>query len=290
MLTPGLLTLLAAKAKRGCDVEWQTYYPRYLYSVAPDDHQLGPRHLYHAELISSMVERSDDVPLYTFDFITSQYASFTEHMHSGLHEVDGELTMRVQTVPRIASVPTAWVADLPPLNAALRDTRALLADYITERVGSTAKQIADTLAATDQARERLNDWHSHTFTTIDMAVQPLFSNVGMQPRPMPPTIELVKIPTAAGGFLLLLHSPEPMDWARVEFSMVHGEEAIGIVAVWNQDQTQVYLFGSNSVGLNAGNYTLTVNYSGGGADKADLAPITQAGEPIEESIEWPIKI
>jgi len=290
MLTPGLLALMAAKDERGCPPEWQPHQPRYLYSVAPEDHQLGPNRLYRAELTSSMVTRADDAPLHAFEFVTSGFASFTDHMQSGLYDVDDERTLRVQHLAGTTSIPTAWHSDYAALNTALSDTRSRLADYVSERVGATPQQMADALTAVEEARNQLIEWHAETFAAIDAAVKPLYDSIGMQPRPLPPSLELVRISLSAGGYLLLLHSPEPLDYLRVTLSLSLDGEDVAIAAVWNRDQTQVFLVGADGNGIRSGRYTMEARYVGGGVERAELAPVTVGGVPVDEQVEIPFEI
>ena len=85
-LNEGLVTLSETKAEIGCPEDWQRHNPGYIYSSS-EDHELRPNRLFKAEVISPLVVRENDTPLYSFEFVTSRYRSFQEHMLSAVRKV-----------------------------------------------------------------------------------------------------------------------------------------------------------------------------------------------------------
>lgn len=163
----------------------------------------------------------DGLDIYAFEFITSKYSSFGEHLDS----YDG-------TLPVFAS---GAFGGMPATAAAVLAARGA--------------QIAPVMQSTadPQARQRL-------FDGVVMAL-----GIGMQKYPT--SVAISRLTDAGGTFGFLVQSPEPISLTRdvtlaLQRHVSASDVPVATVALANGAETSILLLSANGVGLGVGTYTL----------------------------------
>ena len=182
----------------------------------------------------------DGLDIYTFDFVTSKYASFGEHLGS----YDG-------TLP---TLPSGAFGGAPVTGAAVLGARAAQIPPVMQR------------SSDPQQRQRLFD---------DTVNAP---GIGLQKHPL--SVGISRLTDAGGTFGFLVESPEPISLTRnVTFALtrsvntwvwdtsastnlppsghfVASDVPVATIALSNGAETSILLLSANGAALGAGQYTL----------------------------------
>jgi hypothetical protein len=264
----GALTALKARHDGGCLPEMlpPTAKVPLLSGTAPAE--LSPNKLYNVEVF---IESHDD-PLYTFQFTTSKFRNFEVHMTSG-KDKDG-----YQIVRTFPAIPADFSLDMDLLSGVaehLNQTRRAqknLNDAISFNDSITFVEELDyalgaASAFEEGSAERFDDLYGRLGETVPrIPNQPRFDL-----RPLPERVELVRIPIGdPTKNILLLESPEPIEWRRILFSCNADGSKVNLQILCNADQTRAFLFADSAGWFSNGEYRLNFHYRG---DYPDLPPL-----------------
>ncbi len=224
-----LLNTEAGECERGDQPETPAPYLNF-----STNKQFRPNALYTAEMFTE-TELGEQM-LHTFQFTTSRYATFEEHILSAYS--DG-------VIPAIQLPPISIrkEADVRPLTTS---NRAVITqeNRFGGTVGALNKfRIMGTLETAFVERTLQN---KHTFEELDAMANKAFAVLGMEDRPLPQNFEVFRIPVKkTDKSLLLFESPEPIQWERIRIkASQRGPSRWRKMCnvVWNEDQTRGFLY------------------------------------------------
>ncbi|MCC7208859.1 MAG: hypothetical protein IT323_16235, partial [Anaerolineae bacterium] len=191
--------------------------------------------------------------VYDWQFVTSAYAGFVEHIDTFAGVVYDDAPGRPDGAAAAAQIVSAAAA-IATANAAVLDARGNLASAdaltMTQRLGEAHAALA--------ARQQ-------TASDEFEAIFALF--VGETYRPLPPVVELTALRGTDGVYALLLDSPEPLDWDRIAVQVkrrgadgqYHDVTASGFFT-WNADGTRALFMNAGGAALQGGDFALHLAY------------------------------
>ena len=268
----GFLAWQQGKEKGGCLEEPQPeILAPYLNFSGP--RSLKPNSLYTAELLTNF----NTVPIYQFQFTTSRYANFREHILSS----HPDRLVKPITLPANKSVSV----DFSDTKKQSEKLDKLINDFQT-KTGSLSK-----FNIRNEFNRAKNDFklqNAMSFNQLDQFVQQSFRLVGMENRPLPQNFEIFKIPVEQNGnHILLIESPEPIEWNRVKASVnyvSHLSAGFRIRFITNQDQTRAYLY--HQGGHIFENLEMNINFNYVGAPIPGGGVILKDGVVAKENVEF----
>ncbi len=272
----GLLTWLQGKVAGECSTIIPSTPAPYLNFITSLPFKLNS--LYTAEVMTQ--GSNGDQLLHNFQFTTSMYANITEHFLSKYP--DG----RIKTID-LPKVAISRVEDTRPLVLALKAYRLALNDF-----RGTSGDLINVYTIIEQVKykyNRLNEESITLFDSLDKIVNKSLRKINMEKRSRAPKFEIFKIPINNDtDNLILLESPEPIDWLRITASLIHEGIILKTSIISNDDKTRAFLMHSRSLLFKSGEYTVKMNFSG----EAD--PITgiilQNGLIVNEGIRFQMNV
>lgn len=99
--------------------------------------------------------------------------------------------------------------------------------------------------------------------------------------PLPPSFEVL----SCGPRVLLLESPEPVPWLRIDLLVHAGETALETTLVWNADRTRAFVVAATPFPAEE----LVLEFRHRTADQPELASLTRAGVAVDESVRLPLE-
>ncbi len=280
---------------------------------------MQPSALYTAELFTRNQENTER-PLYQFQFTTSKYATFQAHFSpvgdGYTSRVVNPVSVRLEELETIIPASDPQEEGVTFSFRAMRSTGGIFEQFRENRrnwrsfVEASAQ--ADTsapsaidishlsglrlLSALEESSDNLAKATHKTFeeiyarieTSAFLFVKPDGSQIDMRNRSLPPHIEFIQIPlTEENSCLVLLESPEPVEWNRIS-GTVQGE-TIGFLP--NQDATRVFLVRGLTLGFQTGIFEITLNYNGeSDGQHVQTENIPEAGDgasvvqPVNETV------
>ncbi len=230
----GLLTYLHAKEEGGCAATEQPEVPA-PYLNFSFSKPCKPNSLYTAEMVTQA--SSEEVVLHTFQFTTSRYATFSEHILS---------SYSTETISPIVlpEIPLGREADLSAHKNGIDAVDAKRDEFRTIHGALNKYRMLNELQA---LAEKGLLTTKKTFAFLDNIAQRSFQKVHMEERPLPDHFEIFAIPIKGDlGNILLLESPEPIDWTRITAKVViphlRPRRTMSLGFVWNEDQTRSFLY------------------------------------------------
>jgi hypothetical protein len=171
---------------------------------------LNPAQLHRCELVASSSTAAQTV--HQFQFITSRFTGLVQHLAT----FDGRCRRR-------PAATGAGTVDVATLAAAWTTTANALAALVTDaRTKSAAARTGTPTAATIDAAMTALTALSGKRATVRTAQAAEFGQhwaawLGGPPAQLPDNLQItvVRLPGPAGGNVLLLESPEPLDWERI---------------------------------------------------------------------------
>jgi len=273
----GLLVWLQGKETGGCarGPEPETPAPYLNFSTSLP---FKANSLYTSELVTEGSE--GELQLHKFQFTTSRYRSFTQHILGDREDA----ALGAIGLPRVSP---GGLPDRRPFTGAL-STYDTLVSRFDGAEGALAKN--KLLLEIQQARESLDQESETLFDALDDIMTRALSAVDMENRPGATQFELFHVPVnRVGKGLLVLESPEPIDWLRIAAQGVLGPHIrVDLKFVWNGDQTRAFAYHNSGFYFGPGNYDMTFEFSG----KPD--PITgvlfKDNSEIKETVEFSLKV
>ena len=232
------MTYLSAKEEGGCAESEQPETPA-THLTFSFTHRFKPHSLYTAEMVTE--SSSEEQVLYTFQFTTSRYATFTEHILSAYASreiapiVFPEISLR-------AEVDISGHKNGLNAVAQKHDEFEAITGALNKYRHSTEMQAlvhANLLQG------------NRTFEELDKIARSSFKELDMEDRPLPEHFEIFWIPIAEeGGNIWLVESPEPIAWNRIEAKAKQisgrGRRTFNPLRfVSNQDQTRAFVYHDN---------------------------------------------
>ena len=272
LLSMGFLRWLQAKKEGECLEEPQAeVLAPYMNFSGP--RSLKPNSLYTAELLTNF----NTVPVYQFQFTTSRYANFREHILSAYPE----RIVKPIVLPTVASESV----DLSEVVRQSGKLDKLISDFQT-KTGSLMKY-----NISNDFERAMNVFNSHrtiSFNQLDQIAQRSFRLVGMENRPLPQKFEIFRIPSEQNeNHILLVESPEPVEWNRVTASakyLYHLSIRFSIRFVTNQDQTRAYLYHPDSHFFQ--NHDMNIKFNYVGKPIPDGGVILKDDAVVKENVEF----
>jgi hypothetical protein len=204
---------------------------------------------------SELVIRSAPrMPVFGWQFTTSRYAGFVEHLDSfqGLahrEEVSGV------NAGRLANKVNDAEAEMAAASQALTASRGQLASAGVDEVTTLRLETQDAAAV----------WLAAASLHYDALYVEL---MGDTYRPLPPVVELSQVVSGTSRHTLLLESPEPLNWPRITLTLKVLDPASGaylpfdeILVVWSNDGARALLFPVDGASLADGAYELQLAYA-----------------------------
>lgn len=173
---------------------------------------LRPAQLHRCELVSSST--AANTPVYGFEFVTSQFTGLIQHLAT----FDGRCRPRTPrsglSAVDLAAVAAGWSVRPNELAALVTRVRALR---------NAARTGTSTAAAIDAAETAFADLVGGRAKVRSQGVAEFDTRWtawlgGRPPADLPPgcLLSVIPLPGPDGGDVLLLESPEPLDWDRIE--------------------------------------------------------------------------
>lgn len=206
-------------------------------------------------VFSELVVRSATrQPVYSWNFTTSRYEGFVEHMDSFQGIVYREEVTDIDQ-QELEDAIHAAVSALSTLHQEYQDARAVL-EGSNESVVSNQRE--NVLLATEI-------WHKEAHLHYDAIHKILLNSTH---RPLPPCVELSEVTEDTERYGLLLESPEPLDWSRTNLQLAKWDASLesyeavrDITMVWSNDATRVYLLPYGQGRLDTGRYVIQMAYN-----------------------------
>jgi len=236
--------------------------------------------LYRAEMVvkTDLGEHS----LHEFQFTTSKYSNFKEHILSSYINN----TLSVIELPKVSSLPPSFTSN--NLNTLLRKYRRIVSSFNLQDELDLLKK-KENYDQAKQLRIEINNTSLELFDELDKYAIEAFTVFNMQNRPRAEKFELFKIPVSTNRSLLLIESPEPIDWFRVKSIIrVSNNRRTQLNFIWNNDKTRAFIsmFGNPKFGN--GNFEITLVFSG---DKDPISGvILNNDEIVKEKVIFQIKL
>ena len=193
-------------------------------------------------------------PVHYWQFTSSRYAGFVEHLDSFAGLAYREALSGIDA-QRLADLAGAAEAGLAAASEALDDSRATLAS-------AGPDELADLREAAQRAAAA---WRVEAAAHFEELYDEL---LGGAYRPLTPVVEISELVQEDHRYGLLLESPEPLDWPRISLQLGILEEASGaytalddLLAVWSEDGARALLVPLGGPGLAAGDYELQLSCS-----------------------------
>ena len=191
--------------------------------------------------------------VHDWNFTTSRYASFVEHLDTFIGQVHPESASGADVAATTGAVTTAR-SEIASATSALVNARTLLASAGAADV--TIRREA-TLAAALALRTAMSANFDVLYTLL----------LGGTYRPLPPVVEVSELMRSGRRLALLVESPEPIDWNRVSWQLRKEGTTPGVyqpvantVLVTSDDGARALIM-NPAVRVLAGNYELGLTYS-----------------------------
>lgn len=178
-----------------------------------------------------------------------------------------------------------------------RDRDAYVAAVDALAGAATVTDRVFALDAVGKAESALRRADIEVFETLDASLDDAFAARDLAHRPRPPRLELIWAPVSDGG-LLMLDSPEPIDWRALKIS--HRRRLSGplprfsawreLASIWSRDGARAFLFRRDIRLLAPGAQELSIAYRSGGADRPDLSLQTIGARAVEGAVALPIAL
>ena len=274
LLPPGLLTWRFSQLSGNCASSFVKLTPTpYLRRSAPLG--LKPNKLYTAEVVTRV--NGEDRVLYTFQFTTSRFPNAEAHLRSGQKEGSRQIVRRHPPIPSPA---LDWLEDYRIAVEAVSDARNDLRRAINN---GDLTSIPEKLRACCSAFSYLHRLNKSLFETFAER---------LKNHNLPPVLEFNALPIqGTEGYVLLIESPEPLDWQRIQLTCrdEDGRE-VGLAIVWNEDKTRAFIFRSDVTWFNTGVYIFTFEYSGNPEDYPELEPITLNNSTVHHRVNCTVEL
>ncbi len=193
-------------------------------------------------------------PVFGWQYVTSRYAGFVEHLDSFQGLAYREELSEVNPT-RLANKVSAADAEMFAASQTLADSRAVLAIAGPEEVTIRRLDTQNAVAA----------WQTAAADHFDVLYMEFF---GGTYRPLPPVVELSVLGSGSHRYGLLLESPEPLDWQRLAYELRLMDPDTGlyeplteILVVWSDDGARAIFTLPDASALAAGEYELQMVYS-----------------------------
>lgn len=277
---------------------------------------LKPNRLYQASFFMGTPGEEEipasAIPVFEFPFTTSRFRTFTEHVESACKKSNGQVVqdaqerreMIVKTIQMVlgktdavSSVTTGFTKEeITNLQTAQSQIRNAAVRLNAPPGRSTLLQRSDHVRAIAEARIRAREeGEETTYSKLYEIVKPALDSIQFESFPTPENLELIQI-LYGDTSILLLNSPEPIEWDKVSATLRHpslGTSDAPVVFLCDEDGRRAFITVSTSgepaAALKKDNYfyTLTLEYDGGTTTGKDLA-ISGTNEgftKVEETIE-----
>jgi hypothetical protein len=221
----------------------------------------------HSDL---MVLSAPRQAVHSWTIFSSSFANFVDHMDS----FDGAV---YDAAPSALSADglTVLVEDLIPAG---RAELSRLEDDL-----ASARQDLEAAAATEQETQRtvvqsaIDALYAESWQTYDELFALLFGEGAY--RPLPPVVEISQIVSEGARLGILLESPQPIHWTRIDWELRRlGTTAFSVVnellLCWSEDQTRALLLADGAGGLADGSYELRMTFH---LDRGLESPVLRNG-------------
>lgn len=274
----GLITWLRAQESNGCGTATEHRAPHRRFT--PPD-RLRPNQQYRAQLVTQ--GRSGEHILFAWQFATSRYRTFTEHIESAVQ--DGSI--------RLYSLS-------PAERIRVRNDRALgtlrgTRETIMRESGSLFRETnfleqVDKGNALRDGVDQFRKDNFQKFTALDELLLPHFAAVGLDKRLLPEKLEFIQILLyRENNVLLLIESPEPIAWERLTAQLYTDDgDAIELGFLSNEDQTRAFVFTGNSFKHKKGAYELSLEFDGSVNPEAGV--LFADGDVVRESLRLGLRL
>jgi hypothetical protein len=249
----GLLAWLKDKEEGGCLRGDQLITPApYLNFVLSK--VFKPHSLYVAEMIT--VTDLGEQCLYTFQFTSSRYSSFEEHILGSY----SDKRIAAISLPEVRFNTSTFIV---LVGVSLSNYRAEVTRfYDTDENDILIKH--DYLNNIKELYRTLNEISLKDFDNLDKFVQASLKIISMENRPSAEKFEIFKVPIKGNEkCLILLESPEPLDWLRITASAKRaGDRVFDVNFIWNKDKTRAFMYHHSTPAFDNKKYIINFNFSG----------------------------
>lgn len=233
-----------------------------------------PNSLYRAEMFTQTSLGEQD--LHQFQFTTSRYASFTEHILDN-YEDERIPAIVVPAIPR-------------PRNVSIAEVKSVQLDVISKESDFISAEGALNKYRLIQEIQDLNsvrtEFSNYTFNELDAIANTSFAQVNMEDRPLPESFEVFRIPILdEEACLLLMESSEPIQWERITVSAkgrTAGLTPKQVGFIWNEDQTRCFMFHRDGVFFT--NTEIEFEWTFDGNARPTSGVLMQGGSVVNEEV------
>lgn len=229
----GLLSYIS-NAEHGDCLESTTQTPNSPYLNFPSHVPFKANRLYSAEVFVNV--GNEEQILHSFQFSSSRYKSFRAHvLGAGENETMSPIDLPAQRLE--------GTHNIRPFVNQTTDLKASIDDFYNNDAGNALVK-NKLLEKIKSQRHNLDQSSNELFKKIELAFISALDQINMTDRPLPEKFEIFRIPfsTHSRLCLLLIESPEPIDWLRVSASVVgQAGRKKKIYFVWNKDKTRAFI-------------------------------------------------
>jgi hypothetical protein len=212
--------------------------------------------------------------VHAWHFVTSRYAGFVEHLDSFTGTVHREQpdTLDAQTLTDAVAVAQTSMA---AAEAEVNSSRTALASASPDEL----------IVQSQAARDAVSTWYAESVVHFDALHTTLLGGVY---RPLPPVVELSCIVHDAKRHALLLESPEPLGWSRIDLQLLRHKNGSyqpfgDMLVTWNTDGARAWLINTDGTRLPDGDYRLEMKYR---PDIGPEAPLLRRSGSVLPEVGW----
>lgn len=274
LLPYGLLSWLKDKQEGGCLGQEPQITPAPYLNFALQN-SFKAHSLYTAEMITEtdLGEQS----LYKFQFSTSRFSNFTEHIVGSYPEN----SIKAIELP---SGTLRSTFDLGIFTIEQSKYHAEVARFNSEEVDLLKKK--EYLISCRENYQKLNERIAGHFKELDSVMLTSLTAINMENRPSAAKFEIFHIPLIGSEqSLLIIESPEPIDWLRIKATAKTSTgRPFKVGFVWNEDKTRAFMFRASVPRFDNENYTFDFNFNG---DKDPISGmVMRDGLIVEEQVKF----
>lgn len=256
LMPPGLLVWLQGMESGGCATAIPATPAPYLNFVTSLPFKSNS--LYTSEIVT--LGSGGDQQLHKFQFTTSRYVSFSDHILSNYPD------NRIVAIelPRITSPRSDSPIFSNSTTNVLNNQISTYKRHVGAFYASNDTLIkSNLLLEINKTNDAINKESEAIFNIFDDIMNRSLRTVQMENRPAATKFEIFSIPLNINSVLLVLESPEPIDWLRIQAKAKLGSGSnIGLNFSWNRDKTRAFVFQRSGFIFKKDHYMTSFSYSG----------------------------
>jgi hypothetical protein len=250
----GMLSWIKNKEEGGCNATANPVPPAPYLNFSLRNN-FKARNLYSAEMLVN-TDLGENL-LHEFQFTSSRYSNFREHV---LGEYNDNLIEAI-------TLPSQRLGGIYDFSALITEKSAYVEKVARfyDDTEADALQQFELLTEIKDVYKSLNEISEQYFTQLDKVISDSLRVVDMLNRPAAEKFEIFKVgfTGSRNECVMLIESPEPIDWLRVKAKAKRGNGSRLILEfIWNKDKTRAFMFSPFTNSFYDENHEIEFSYSG----------------------------